>query len=72
MNAVVVLIGCLALISAAVTPASGQDGKSLDSFIETGVISEEFQRKVLEFEFDTADQAMLQKAFDFSLLREQK
>ena len=45
---------------------------SVDSFIDTGMISEEFQRKVLEFEFDKADQAMLQKAFDFSLLRELK
>ena len=42
---------------------------SVDSFIDTGFISEDFQRKVLEFEFDKADKGMAQKAFDFSTVR---
>ena len=45
---------------------------SVDSFIDTGFISEEFQRKVLEFEFDKADKGMAQKAFDFSIVRNLK
>lgn len=45
---------------------------SVDSFIDTGFISEEFQRKVLEFEFGKADKGMAQKAFDFSLVRSLK
>jgi hypothetical protein len=41
---------------------------SVDSFTDTGFISEDFQRKVLEFEFEKADKAMMQKAFDFSVV----
>ena len=45
---------------------------SVDSLTETGYVSDEFQRKVLEFEFGRADQAMVQKAFDFSMVKSLK
>jgi NitT/TauT family transport system substrate-binding protein len=45
---------------------------SVDSFTDTGLISEEFQRKVLEFEFDKVDKGVAQKAFDFSIVKNLK
>jgi NitT/TauT family transport system substrate-binding protein len=45
---------------------------SVDSFIDTGFISEDFQKKVLEFEFEKADKGMAHKAFDFSIVRNLK
>jgi ABC-type nitrate/sulfonate/bicarbonate transport system substrate-binding protein len=42
---------------------------SVDAFTDTGFISDDFQKKVMEFEFGKAEPAMLQKAFDFSLVR---
>ena len=42
---------------------------SVDSLTDAGFVSEDFQRKVLEFEFGRADDAMLQKAFDFSVVK---
>lgn len=42
---------------------------SVDSFMDAGFISEDFQRKVLEFEFGKAEKGMAQKAFDFSIVR---
>ena len=45
---------------------------SVDSLTDSGFVSEDFQRKVLEFEFGRADDAMLQKAFDFSVVKSLK
>jgi NitT/TauT family transport system substrate-binding protein len=45
---------------------------SVESFTESGFIPEEFQKKVLDFEFGKADPSMLQKAFDFSIVRDLK
>jgi len=45
---------------------------SVDSLTNAGFVSEDFQRKVLEFEFGRADDAMLQKAFDFSVVKSLK
>jgi NitT/TauT family transport system substrate-binding protein len=45
---------------------------SVDSLTDSGFVSEDFQRKVLEFEFGRADDAMLQKAFDFSVVKNLK
>jgi len=42
---------------------------SVDSFTETGYVSDDFQRKVLDFEFGRADKAMMDKAFDFSVVK---
>ena len=42
---------------------------SVDSLTDEGFVSEDFQRKVLEFEFGRADDAMLHKAFDFSVVK---
>jgi NitT/TauT family transport system substrate-binding protein len=45
---------------------------SVESFTDSGFIPEDFQKKVLEFEFGKADESMLQKAFDFSIVRQLK
>lgn len=45
---------------------------SVDSLTDAGFVSEDFQRKVLEFEFSRADDGMLQKAFDFSVVKSLK
>lgn len=45
---------------------------SVDSLTESGFISEDFQKKVLEFEFGHGDDAMAQKAFDFSVVKSLK
>lgn len=45
---------------------------SVDSLTDSGFVSEDFQRKVLEFEFGRADDTMLQKAFDFSVVKNLK
>jgi len=45
---------------------------SVDSFTDAGFISENFQRKVLEFEFGKADKEMAQKAFDFAIVTNAK
>lgn len=42
---------------------------SIESFTDSGFISEDFQRKVLEFEFGGVDDGMIPKAFAFSIVR---
>jgi NitT/TauT family transport system substrate-binding protein len=53
------------------TAAKIYDG-SVGSFIDSGLISDGFQRRVLEFEFGRADDGMIQKAFDFSTVKSLK
>ena len=45
---------------------------SVDSLTPAGFVSEDFQKKVLEFEFGRADDAMAKKAFDFSVVKSLK
>lgn len=42
---------------------------SVESFTDSGFISEDFQRKVLTFEFGRADDVMMRNAFDFSVVK---